>query len=225
MHRFNVKNFQTIIFDCDGVILNSNKIKTEAFFEVTKSYSLNNAERLKEYHILNGGISREEKFKHFFNVILKKKPKNSEMKKLLNDFSSEVCHQLLNCEINNDLEKFKEFTPNAKWLVISGGNQDELRKVFLKRKISFLFDGGIFGSPENKDQLIKNQILKKNITGNSVYIGDSLYDQKVSNMNNLFFIFLSKWTEVKDWQKQIQISENSFSDLSELMIHNSSVND
>ena len=32
------EKYSTIVFDCDGVILNSNKIKTDAFFNATIKY-------------------------------------------------------------------------------------------------------------------------------------------------------------------------------------------
>ena len=34
----NFQDYKTIVFDCDGVILNSNKLKTDAFRIVAKNY-------------------------------------------------------------------------------------------------------------------------------------------------------------------------------------------
>ena len=61
-----LKSYKNLIFDCDGIILNSNKIKTEAFKEVVSHYGDNAAEELVKFHVMNGGISRYEKFK--FNL-------------------------------------------------------------------------------------------------------------------------------------------------------------
>ena len=33
-----MKKYTNLFFDCDGVILNSNLIKTNSFYEVTKKY-------------------------------------------------------------------------------------------------------------------------------------------------------------------------------------------
>jgi len=38
MPKIELKQYKTLIFDCDGVILNSNKIKTQAFYDVAKIY-------------------------------------------------------------------------------------------------------------------------------------------------------------------------------------------
>ena len=53
-------NKEVLIYDFDGVICDSVKIKTNAFIELYKNYSLKIQNQVKEYHILNSGISRFE---------------------------------------------------------------------------------------------------------------------------------------------------------------------
>ena len=57
--------YNNIFFDCDGVILNSNSLKSDAFLFAVDSYGKNYAKKLLKYHQENGGISRYEKFKFF----------------------------------------------------------------------------------------------------------------------------------------------------------------
>ena len=60
---------KAVIFDFDGVILESADIKTEAFKELFSQH----ASKLKEivdYHLLNGGISRYVKFRYIYEHIL-----------------------------------------------------------------------------------------------------------------------------------------------------------
>ena len=64
-----LKKYQNLIFDCDGVILNSNKIKTNAFFAVALPYGQTAAQALVDYHLQNGGISRYRKFEYFLHLI------------------------------------------------------------------------------------------------------------------------------------------------------------
>ena len=56
--------FDQIIFDFDGVILNSHKIKTQAFYQLFKNYGKKIAIKSKNYHINNAGVSRYIKFKY-----------------------------------------------------------------------------------------------------------------------------------------------------------------
>jgi len=215
MSKIDLSQYQTLIFDCDGVILNSNKIKTQAFYDVAKVYGHKPAQALKDYHILNGGISRYQKFEYLLTNILQKSIETQELNKLLSSFSKEVKKALLICEVAKNIKELRSKTKNSKWLVVSGGDQDELREVFKKRKLDSYFDGGIFGSPDDKDRILKNEKYKCNITGKSLFLGDSMYDYQAATVAQMDFIFLSKWTEVKDWKDKF--SNNAYLDLLELV--------
>ena len=65
---------KSIIFDFDGVILNSNNIKAEAFGELYNKYGKKIENKVVEYHYENLGISRIEKIKYLLNA--EKQPNN-----------------------------------------------------------------------------------------------------------------------------------------------------
>ena len=203
MSKIDLTQYQTLIFDCDGVILNSNKIKTQAFYDVAKVYGYKPAQILKDYHVQNGGISRYKKFEYFLTNILQKPIETQELKKLLSNFSKEVKKALLTCEVAKNIKELRNKTKNTKWLIVSGGDQTELREVFKQRGLDVYFEGGIFGSPDDKDVILKNETKNRNIIGKSLFLGDSMYDYQAANTAKMDFIFISKWTEVKDWKKWI----------------------
>lgn len=198
-----LKKYRSIIFDCDGVILNSNSIKTKAFYTVAKPYGSEVAKELKCYHSQNGGISRHKKFEYFLTVILNKVLVQEELKSLIDAFSEEVENNLLHCEIALGIQALREITVDASWLVVSGGEQSELRKVFHKRELTKYFDGGIFGSPEDKGIILKRELSSKNILKPALFIGDSKYDHVCADAEGFDFIFLSQWTEVENWEKWV----------------------
>ena len=43
---FDFNKYDSFFFDCDGVLLDSNKIKTDAFYEIGKEYSIEVADQL-----------------------------------------------------------------------------------------------------------------------------------------------------------------------------------
>lgn len=196
-----IKNYRTLVFDCDGVILNSNKIKTQAFYEATKHYGHTPAQKLVGYHVDNGGISRYVKMEYFLKEILGKKICDVELNDLLYRFSSAVKKGLTDCEVTEGLQELRAKTKNANWLIVSGGDQSELREVFNTRGLDHLFDAGIFGSPDNKFQIIERETQNNRIHSNGLFLGDSKYDYEAAKKGNLDFIFLSEWTEVGDWQE------------------------
>ena len=52
-----IREYLTLVFDCDGVLLDSNKVKTDAFYKSALPYGENAANELVSYHKENGGIS------------------------------------------------------------------------------------------------------------------------------------------------------------------------
>ena len=198
--RFDIGAYRTLVFDCDGVLLNSNMIKTEAFFISALPYGEENAKLLVDYHVHNGGISRYKKFEYLLRQILGKPNYNrSELAKLLRTYRGEVVNRLLLCEVEPGLEALREKTKASRWFVVSGGDQDELRYVFKKRGLDYLFDGGIFGSPDTKEQILERHIAaytNQNLI-DTVYLGDSQYDYEVAEKFGIDFIFVKGWSESK----------------------------
>ena len=195
-----LSDYSTIAFDCDGVILNSNKVKTNAFYDAALPYGEKNAEALKKYHTQNGGVSRFKKFQWFVDNFVEKTLRDYVYEQLLTRYADIVEEGLLNCEFNKDLYELKKKTPNTNWLIVSGGSQSELRALFEKRDLANLFEGGIYGSPDSKEVIFERELARENISLPALFIGDSKYDYFSSNKHGLDFIFLSQWTEVNDWQ-------------------------
>lgn len=204
-----ISQYQTVVFDCDGVVLNSNKIKTQAFYEAVKHFSHESAQALVDYHVANGGISRYAKFEYFITQILKKDFDVVINQDLLERFAQAVKGGLMDCDVAEGLEGLRESTIHANWLIVTGGDQVELREVFAARKLDHYFNGGIFGSPDTKDIILAREQENQNIQSPALFIGDSKYDYQAAQTAGLDFVFLTQWTEVKDWNSWI--TNNSIS--------------
>lgn len=194
----NIMDYQTLVFDCDGVVLNSNKVKTEAFYQAALPYGDTAAKQLVDYHVARGGISRYKKFEWFVqNVVVGQQ--GPSLDELLGAYAAEVRHGLLTCDIADGLFELREKTKHANWLIVSGGDQQELREVFAERGLARLFDGGIFGSPDSKDIILARELATKTIKQPALFLGDSRYDHEASSLAKLDFVFLNYWTEFADW--------------------------
>lgn len=193
-----IANYQTFIFDCDGVVLNSNKVKTEAFYQAALPYGEAAAQQLVNYHVERGGISRYKKFEWFVEQLCKEQ-KGPTLAQLLETYAIEVRNGLLSCEIAQGLAELRSRTQDANWLIVSGGDQQELRDVFTARGIAHLFDGGIFGSPDTKDTILAREKASGNIRETAVFLGDSRYDHVAASNAQLDFIFLHQWSEFEQW--------------------------
>lgn len=202
LNTLDLKQYKAIVFDCDGVVLNSNIVKTDAYFRTAKNLggTDSQAQALVDYHVELGGISRYHKFDYYLREILMQPVTESAIQALLDEFSRELEVGLMQCDLAKGLFALREALPNSNWFILSGGDQNELRALFTKRKIFHMFNAGIFGSPDDKDTLLAAEKANSNLQLPALFLGDSKYDYESATRAGLDFIFLTDWTEVSDWQ-------------------------
>ena len=201
--KIELKKYKTIVFDCDGVILDSNIVKTEAYFRTAKNLGATDlqAQALLDYHVKLGGISRYHKFDWYLREVLKQPVTNEAIQSLLDEFGRELEVGLMECAKAEGITLLRDLTAQAKWMILSGGDQQELRTLFAKRQLDHLFDGGIYGSPDNKDEVLAREKANGSMQLPALFVGDSKYDFEAATRAGLDFVFLSDWTEVPDWQE------------------------
>lgn len=192
--------YSTLVFDCDGVILNSNHIKTAAFYHAALPWGEKAARELVEYHITHGGISRYEKFNYFLRNSEDATQRKKSFETLVASYAQEVRNGLLRCDISQGLAGLRRALPSTRWLVVSGGDQNELHAIFDARNIRDFFDGGIYGSPDSKDAILEREMARRNIRQPAVLFGDSRYDHEAARRSGIDFVFVSDWSEFADWQ-------------------------
>lgn len=201
-----VAAYSTLVFDCDGVVLDSNRVKTNAFYQATLPYGEAAAQAMVDHHVANGGVSRYKKFAHFLNQIapVYAKQQGANLEALLQAYARHVFDGLRSCKIASGLAALRKKTTSARWLIVSGGDQAELRDVFAQRGIAKWFDGGIFGSPDTKDEILLRELASCNIAQPALFLGDSKYDYQAASAAGLDFVFLSDWSELVGWKKWIK---------------------
>ncbi len=197
MHLIN--DYEIYIFDCDGVILDSNQLKIEAMEMSLKKYiyAEQNISECIEYFRNNFGKSRFHHVDIFLNQILD--IKNSEIdelkKSILNEFSIYCKKLYLTADLTPGIIDFIKKCKGKRY-VASGSEQKELKEVFYKRKLNILFDG-IYGSPTNKSEIINN-VLKREKNHNAVMIGDAESDMLSAIKNQIDFIFYAPYSNVQE---------------------------
>ena len=204
---FDFAHYRSVVFDCDGVILNSNAIKTAAFEEVTKNISFEASQALVKFHITNGGMSRFEKFEYFIESLLPSFVEVScaglTVEGLSERFAEIVKNKLFSCEVAGGLAELREKNVGTSWMVASGGAQTELVETFKFLGIYDYFDGGVFGSPATKGNILDDAKKSGSLHFPAVFLGDSKLDHQTAIQHGLDFIFLSDWTEFEDWERYV----------------------
>jgi len=197
-----IRQYKTIVFDCDGVVLNSNQTKINAYFEVAKRLGGTDAQAqaFVDYHIKLGSFPRNGKIEYYLREIVKQPVTEAAIQPYLEVFEDILDSTLMQCEVAPDLSALKAATPQARWMLLSGGDQAELRRIFIRRHLAPLFKAGIFGGPDKKEEVLEREKTNGNIQFPAIFLGDSKYDHQAATNAGLDFIFLSGWTEVPNWQ-------------------------
>ena len=205
----NVDEYDIFIFDCDGVILDSNKLKSNAFAESLPNEPPDLVAEFVEYHKKNGGISRYEKFRYYYKNMKKQIEAEAEIDKALNTFAIIVREGLLNCNYVSGVKKFIEklFNLNKRLFVVSGSDENELIQVFKKRGIDHYFEK-IYGSPANKVENTKELVSSMSKAKKGLFFGDSKSDFDASKKFGLDFVFVKDHSEWKDGYKR-NLSEDN----------------
>lgn len=179
---------KAIIFDFDGVIMESSQIKTRAFQVLFSDYP----ERLQEiiaYHKQNMGISRFVKFKYIYGYILRKKLSSEEESRLGERFSEIVKDEVIKAPfVAGIIDFLKQNNKKYYYFIISGTPQDELLSIIRIRNIADFFKE-IQGAPQEKTSII-NGILKKYGLKKKevVFIGDAESDRIAAEESGIGFI-------------------------------------
>ena len=178
-----------IVFDFDGVIVESNKIKTLAFKKLFSDYSEKEQEEIALYHKRNEGISRVNKIKYFFSKIIKKELTPDKLVYYERRFSDLVKDSVVNsCFVKGCIDFLEKYAFDFDFYIASGTPEYELREIVQRKKIDCYFKG-VFGSPELKEFIIKKIINSQNLMSSQVWmVGDSMTDYRAAVNTGVNFI-------------------------------------
>lgn len=179
---------KNIIFDFDGVILDSMPIRTEGFKKIFENYDNKKVEELISFHLINGGLSRFVKIKYFFEELLETSISEEEINFFADKYSKIMKEKLINEKyLIRETVDFIKNNNNIKMFIASGSEEKELRLINESLQLSKYFLG-IFGSPKNKIDIVKSIIQDNKLNKNeTILIGDSINDYDAAIKNDIRF--------------------------------------
>lgn len=183
-------DFEVILWDFDGVIIDSNSVREFGFREVLKEFDPHQVEQLIDFHNANGGWSRYVKFRYFYEEILKRPISENQVQDLANRFSSIMAENLANSEllIQETVLFIQEMHLLGKQMhIVSGSDGNELNSLCEELELSKYFLS-IKGSPTPKPALVREIIDEGKISASKYcLIGDSFNDFEAASQNGIHF--------------------------------------
>jgi phosphoglycolate phosphatase-like HAD superfamily hydrolase len=184
-----INKYKTILWDFDGVIMDSMPVRDKGFEVVLQDYPKEQVKLLMEYHQNNGGLSRYNKFRYFFEKIRKQNITDAEINKLAEEFSIVMLQNLLDRSllIEDSVNFIKENYTKYNMHIVSGSDGNELRYICETLGLSKYFIS-IYGSPTPKNELVKKILEEKKYNRDETcLIGDSFNDLEASDINSITF--------------------------------------
>lgn len=187
------------IFDCDGVILDSNPVKIAAFRAALAHEDPALVEAFIDEHRRTGGISRYAKLARFYRELRPVENPNKAIGKALERFAETARAGLQTCpEVPGVRELLIALARrNVAVHVVSGGDEDEVREALEAHGLATLVSG-IHGSPTPKREHLERLRDEGELLPGGVYFGDAELDMQLAECFGLEFVFVAG---VSDWQQ------------------------
>ena len=185
-----VDNKTVVLWDFDGVIMNSMHIRDLGFVKVLAEFPQPQVDQLMRYHGNNGGLSRFNKFRYFFETVRGEEVSNETIDVYAAKFSEIMLELLIDKKllINETNLFIKNEYQNFKMHIVSGSAEVELKLICDKLNLTRYFKS-IHGSPTHKNELVKQVIRENEYEKEScVLIGDSINDYNAAVINDIDFM-------------------------------------
>ena len=180
---------KALLFDFDGVILESASLKTIAYRKLMEEQYPDGVESFMKYHAANEGISRHVKIQYFFEKILGIEVSNKRRKELADRFSQIVFDEILQISFVEGMPGFLE--DNYKKLplfIVTGTPDEEINIIIKKRKIDIYFEG-VYGTPGDKKDIILDILNRYKWNSKEViFFGDAQTDLRAAEETGAVFV-------------------------------------
>lgn len=180
---------RVVIFDFDGVVVESVDIKTSAFGKLFENKGNTIKRKVINYHLANTGVSRFEKIKYIYREILGEKLDKETFEELCKKFSRLVVDDVVAAPYVKGAEEF--LRSNKKkyiFYVISATPQKEIEEIIDRRGLTSFFKN-VYGAPHTKVEAIKLVIKKEAVApAEIVFVGDALGDHDAAKASSVKFV-------------------------------------
>lgn len=181
-------SLQLLAFDCDGIILESMDVKSDAYARLAEPFGPEAMDRIRVFHALSGGVNRLEKFRWMYLTFAGREPLPAELDAAAARFADLIRDGMRHAAlVPGILDVLKRWHGQVPMVVCSGAPQEELTKFLSERGLAGYFDI-IGGAPPSKTPLLRSLLQRTGADPDkTVMIGDSLKDLEAARATGTHF--------------------------------------
>lgn len=182
-------SLRAVVFDFDGVILESADVKTHAFVELYAAHGADVQAAVRDYHLANLGISRFKKFAWIAEHVLGGGALSDADSRALGDrFSALAYDKVLAAPFVPGAREALAALGHLPLFVASGTPQDELDQIVDRRELRGAFRE-VWGSPAEKAAVVRDLLARHGLAAaETLFIGDGLTDYRAATAAGVEFL-------------------------------------
>ena len=170
-------HYETFFFGFDGVLADSVEVKTRAFAKLFEPHGPEVVARVVAHHRDHGGMTRVDKFRHYYHEYLGKSLSKKEMADFCQRFSELVVDKVVAApEINGAYEFLRRWCGRLACFVISATPDEEIKEIVKRRGMEGYFKE-VSGAPADKKKNLETLLAKYNLNpSRCCFFGDAESD-------------------------------------------------
>ena len=184
--------YSIFIFDCDGVLIDSNNLKLEAAERILSDYPKEVVNAFIGHFRKSFGRSRYDLFREFIEDFLEKPLEQDLYDGLIAAYGEKCTELYLKSPVIEGVGAFLLKHKDKHLYVASGGVESELKSVLSSRGMDQYFNE-IHGSPPSKKENVA-AIVSKYPGARTLMLGDAHTDFEAAQASGIDFLFCSKYT-------------------------------
>ena len=179
-----------IVFDFDGTICDSARIKDEAFRvlyldEMGEAF----ADLVLEYHLENAGVSRFDKIRHIEEQMIGRTSSERRLAEVAERFGLMVEDRVVSAPLIAGAQEFVESPMNSVVLTVASATPTkELQRIVYRRGLTHYF-AAVEGSPETKGDIVRSYLERFEVDARrAVMVGDQMSDYRAAVEAGVAFV-------------------------------------
>lgn len=179
---------EVIFYDFDGVLVESNQVKIDAFRRLYAPHGEAVVERVIAEHVRQEGISRTVKIKRFHQEFLGIELSEAEQAELAETFSGMVEEAVVACDAVPGAMQALAMPGERRQFVVSGTPEEELRRIVAARGMQDHFQG-VHGSPRTKMEIVGGLLRDLRVAPErALFVGDAITDFEAARHTGVPFL-------------------------------------
>lgn len=184
-----MRGWQAFFFDFDGVLADSVEVKSRAFARLFEPYGPEVMARVVDHHRRHSGVTRVDKFRHYYQEFLRKPLGDEELADLCRRFARLVVDEVVAApEIPGAEDFLRAWAGKLPCFVVSATPEEEIREIVHRRGWSHYFRE-VRGAPTSKQQNLEILLRKYRFPSKKcLFFGDAESDYRAARASGVQFL-------------------------------------